>query len=62
MTAPLRMSFDVACPAEHAFAVWTSGIGVWWPADLDVLPHFRAAVAATRGGRPPPGWSAAGLR
>ena len=49
MTAPLRMSFDVACPAEHAFAVWTSGIGVWWPADLDVLPHFRAAVAATRG-------------
>jgi hypothetical protein len=26
MTTPLRISFDVACPAEHAFRVWTSGI------------------------------------
>ncbi len=33
MTEPLRMSFEVSCPAEHAFAVWTSGIGTWWPAD-----------------------------
>ena len=23
MTTPLRISFDVACPAEHAFGVWT---------------------------------------
>ena len=36
MTAPLRMSFDVDCSAEHAFAVWTSGIGTWWPADHTV--------------------------
>ncbi len=27
MTDPLRMSFDVACSAEHAFRVWTSRIG-----------------------------------
>ncbi len=27
MTGPLRMSFEVRCPAEHAFAVGTSGIG-----------------------------------
>ena len=33
MTEPLRMSFDVDCPAEHAFTVWTTGIGTWWPAD-----------------------------
>ena len=33
MTAPLRMSFDVACSADHAFTVWTSGIGTWWPPD-----------------------------
>lgn len=33
MTEPLRMSFDVDCPAEHAFTVWTAGIGTWWPAD-----------------------------
>ena len=31
MTEPLRMSFDVACSAGHAFTVWTSGIGIWWP-------------------------------
>ncbi|MGO8886888.1 MAG: SRPBCC domain-containing protein [Streptosporangiaceae bacterium] len=36
MTAPLRMSFDVACSVEHAFTVWTSKIGTWWPADHTV--------------------------
>jgi hypothetical protein len=36
MTEPLRISFDVACPAEHAFRVWTSGIGTWWPPDHTV--------------------------
>ncbi len=29
MTGPLRMSFDVAYPAEHAFRVWTSRFGQW---------------------------------
>jgi hypothetical protein len=33
VTEPLRLSFDVDCPAEHAFDVWTRRIGVWWPAD-----------------------------
>ena len=23
--------FEVACPAEHAFRVWTAGIDTWWP-------------------------------
>ena len=36
MTGPLRISFDVACPADHAFRVWTSGIGTWWPPDHTV--------------------------
>lgn len=36
MTPPLRMSFDVACSPEHAFAVWTSAIGTWWPRDHTV--------------------------
>ena len=36
MTAPLTMSFDVACSADHAFWVWTSRIGLWWPADHTV--------------------------
>ena len=33
---PLRMAFEVACPAEHAFSVWTSGLGTWWPPDHTV--------------------------
>jgi hypothetical protein len=39
MTAPLRMSFNVDCSAEHAFAVWTSGIGTWWP----VIGSYRTS-------------------
>lgn len=31
MIEPLRISFVVACPAEHAFAVWTSRTSSWWP-------------------------------
>ena len=33
MIEPLRLSLDVACGVDHAFAVWTSGFGAWWPAD-----------------------------
>ena len=36
MTAPLRISFDVDCPPQHAFTVWTSKIGTWWPRDHTV--------------------------
>jgi uncharacterized protein YndB with AHSA1/START domain len=36
VTEPLRISFDVACSADHAFTVWTSGIGSWWPPDHTV--------------------------
>ena len=30
---PLRLSFDVERPADHAFDVWTRDIGRWWPPD-----------------------------
>jgi uncharacterized protein YndB with AHSA1/START domain len=33
---PLRLTFEVGCPAEHAFDVWTSRISRWWPADHSV--------------------------
>jgi uncharacterized protein YndB with AHSA1/START domain len=37
MTAePLTVTFDVACPAERAFAVWTAEIDRWWPTDHTV--------------------------
>jgi hypothetical protein len=28
---PLRLSFDVACGATHAFATWTQRASAWWP-------------------------------
>jgi hypothetical protein len=36
MIAPLKISFDVACSAEHAFSVWTTRISLWWPPDHTV--------------------------
>jgi hypothetical protein len=53
MTAPLRMSFDVACSAEHAFDVWTSRIGTWWPPDHTVTGQadLDVVLQGTVGGR-----------
>ncbi len=33
MIEPLRLAFDVQAPSDHAFEVWTTQIGRWWPAD-----------------------------
>ncbi|HEY1642832.1 MAG TPA: SRPBCC domain-containing protein [Streptosporangiaceae bacterium] len=49
MTPPLRMSFDVACSAEHAFRVWTAGIGAWWPADHTVTGQAGLSVVMQGG-------------
>ncbi|MEP7026516.1 MAG: hypothetical protein ABJB47_22485 [Actinomycetota bacterium] len=49
MTGPLRLSFDVACSAEHAFTVWTSGIAAWWPADHTVTGQPDAVVVLQAG-------------
>ncbi|MDQ2914549.1 MAG: SRPBCC domain-containing protein [Chloroflexota bacterium] len=32
MIEPLRLSFEVNCSAEHAFATWTQRTRMWWPA------------------------------
>jgi len=44
MTEPLRMSFDVACSPDHAFTVWTSDIGAWWPPGHTVTGRPAAVV------------------
>ena len=49
MTEPLRFTLDVACPADHAFAVWTSGIDTWWPADHTVTGGDGLAVVLEPG-------------
>ena len=52
MNAPLRVSFEVACSAEHAFDVWTSGISRWWPPDHTVTGQADLIVLqAEVGGR-----------
>jgi uncharacterized protein YndB with AHSA1/START domain len=52
MTAPLRVTFDVRCPPDRAFWLWTEGIGRWWPADHTVSGDPAAVVLeAGVGGR-----------
>ena len=53
MTEPLRFSFEVDCPVEHAFSVWTAGIGTWWPADHTVTAErdLRVVMEGRPGGR-----------
>jgi uncharacterized protein YndB with AHSA1/START domain len=36
VTEPLRLTLDVACAPEDAFAVWTERFSLWWPADHTV--------------------------
>ncbi|MDT5190076.1 MAG: hypothetical protein QOI28_2327 [Mycobacterium sp.] len=31
MIEPLRFSYELSCPADHAFDVWTTRIAGWWP-------------------------------
>ena len=31
MIEPIRLSFEVACPVDHAFATWTERTSTWWP-------------------------------
>jgi uncharacterized protein YndB with AHSA1/START domain len=49
---PLRMTFDVACDAEHAFAIWTARISTWWPRDHTISGQAEQIVLqAGVGGR-----------
>jgi hypothetical protein len=51
MTDPLRITFDVACPVDHAFNVWTARIGAWWPADHTISGHGDVVLEGRVGGR-----------
>ena len=42
MIDPIRIAFEVACPARYAFEVWTAKIGQWWPADHTVSAEVTA--------------------
>lgn len=36
MIEPIRLEFEVACPVDRAFEVWTDRIATWWPKDHTV--------------------------
>ena len=42
MTDPLRITFDVACPPDRAFELWTAHTSMWWPTSHTV--SARAGV------------------
>lgn len=44
MIEPIRLAFDVDCPADHAFEVWTARIDRWWPADHTASGDAAALV------------------
>jgi len=49
----LRLSFEVRCPIEHAFAVWTARTSRWWPTSHTVSgePGLEVVFEAWPGGR-----------
>lgn len=53
MTEPLHLSFDVDTSVAHAFTVWTTRIGTWWPADHTVTgePGLSVVLEGRVGGR-----------
>ena len=53
MIEPLRLSVEIDCAPEHAFAVWTERIGTWWPRGHSVSgdPDIDVVLEAGVGGR-----------
>jgi uncharacterized protein YndB with AHSA1/START domain len=50
---PIRLSFEVACPVDHAFEVWTGRIATWWPLDhtVSAAADLRVVLEGRPGGR-----------
>jgi uncharacterized protein YndB with AHSA1/START domain len=50
---PLRLSFQVECPADLAFDVWTQRIATWWPVSHSVSaePDIQVVLEPRVGGR-----------
>jgi uncharacterized protein YndB with AHSA1/START domain len=50
---PIEVSFEVACPPEHAFEVWTRRTSLWWPKGHSVTgdPGLEVMFEPRAGGR-----------
>lgn len=50
MIEPIHLAFEVECPVDHAFEVWTARFGQWWPLDHTVSAEEGLTVVLE--GRP----------
>jgi uncharacterized protein YndB with AHSA1/START domain len=41
---PIQLTFEVACPVDRAFDVWTARIAQWWPTDHTVSAEEDVTV------------------
>jgi uncharacterized protein YndB with AHSA1/START domain len=50
---PIELAFDVACPVDRAFELWTAGIASWWPRDHTVtaVDDLTVVLEGRLGGR-----------
>ena len=50
---PLELSFTVACPPDHAFAVWAGRTSMWWPHghSVSAAPGLTVTFEPRPGGR-----------
>jgi len=50
---PIRLTFEVDCPVDRAWDVWTARIAQWWPNDHTVSAEegLTVVLEGRRGGR-----------
>ena len=41
---PLRLSYEIRCPPDHAFEVWTTRLSSWWPKGHSASGHPDTTV------------------
>jgi uncharacterized protein YndB with AHSA1/START domain len=53
VTEPLRISFEVGCPPEQAFELWTAHTSTWWPTShtVSARPGVEVVMEPGVGGR-----------
>jgi uncharacterized protein YndB with AHSA1/START domain len=53
MIDPLRIAFDVACPPERAFELWSTQTSMWWPIShtVSAQPGVEVVIEPGIGGR-----------
>jgi uncharacterized protein YndB with AHSA1/START domain len=53
MIEPLRLSYEIDCPPEHAFDVWTTRLSMWWPKGHSTSgdPDTTVVLEPRQGGR-----------